>query len=70
MKNGGVFLQDRNTEDALPVAARFKACVCGHSLAGAAVSSPARNMDVCLRLCVLSGRGLCDGPISCAEEAY
>jgi len=61
-----------NIEDALPVAARFKACVYRRSLAGVAVSIPARNMDVCLRwvLCVLSGRGFCDGPINCAEESY
>jgi len=27
-------------------------------------------MDVCVECCVLSGRGLCDGPITRAEESY
>ena len=25
-------------------------------------------MSVCCECCVLSGRGLCDGPITCPEE--
>jgi len=49
MNKGGEFLQDRNIEEALPVAARFKACVCRRTIAGFAVSSPARNMGVYLR---------------------
>ena len=32
----------------IPVAARSKARVCGHSLAGMAGSNPAWDMDVCL----------------------
>jgi hypothetical protein len=56
------------------MAARSKAYVCGRSVAGVAVSNPARGMDVCL-LClyvVLSfvGRGLCDGLITRLEESY
>jgi hypothetical protein len=43
--------------------------VCGCSLAGIAGSNPARGMDVCI-LCVLSGRGLCDGPVTRPEESY
>ena len=35
----------------VPVAARFKVWVCGHSLAGIAGSNPTGYMDVCL-LCV------------------
>ena len=27
-------------------------------------------MSVCFECCVLSGRGLCDGPIPCPEESY
>ena len=27
-------------------------------------------MDVCCECCVLSGRGLCDGPITLQEESY
>ena len=53
------------------MAARSKAWVWGLSLAGIAGSIPAWGMDVCL-LCVLdvlSGRGLCDRPISRPEYA-
>ena len=46
-----------------------KEWVCGRSLAGNLGSNPADGMDICLLgvLCVLSGRGLCDGPISRPE---
>ena len=27
-------------------------------------------MSVCCKCCVLSGRGLCDGAITCTEESY
>jgi hypothetical protein len=39
----------------IPVAARSKAWVCSRSLAGTAVSNPARGMDACLLsvLCVV-----------------
>ena len=46
------------------VAARFKACVCGRSLAGIAGSNTAEAwMSVPCQCYVLSGRGLYDGPI-------
>ena len=53
----------------IPVAERSKAWVCSRSPAGIAGSNPAGGMDVCL-LCVLSGRGLCDGLITRPEESY
>ena len=46
---------------------RSKANVYGRSLAGSVGSNPAGGMDVCLLCCVLSGRGLCDGPITSPE---
>ena len=49
----------------VPVAGRSKARVSGRSLAGIGGSNPAGGMDAC---CVLSGRGLCDGPIPHPEE--
>ena len=51
-----------------PVAARAKAWICGHSLAGIAGSNPVAKMDVCCEYCVLLGRGLCGGPITRPEE--
>ena len=33
-------------------------------------SNPTWGMDVCCECCVLSGRGLCDGLITCPEESY
>jgi hypothetical protein len=48
-----------------PVAARSKAWVWGHSLAGNAGSNPAGTMDVCFECCVLSDGGLCDELITC-----
>jgi hypothetical protein len=32
----------------IPMAARSKSCVCGHSVAGIVGSNPAGGMDVCL----------------------
>jgi hypothetical protein len=52
----------------IPVAARSKGWVCGHSLTGIVGSNPAGSMNVCC--CVLSGRGLCDGLIIRPEESY
>jgi hypothetical protein len=56
------------------VAARSKAWVCGYSLAEIVASNPAREggawMSVSCECCVLSGRGLCDGPIPRPEESY
>ena len=54
------------------MAARTKAWVCERSLAGILGSSPAGGMDVSFscEYCVLLGRGLCDGPITCSEESH
>jgi hypothetical protein len=53
------------------VAARSKAWVCGRSLAGIVGSNPAEGMDVCLlKICVLSGRGLCFGLIISPDMSY
>jgi hypothetical protein len=55
-----------------PVAARSKAWVCGRALAGIVDSNPSAGMDFFLSctVFVLSGRGLCDGPIPRPEESY
>ena len=53
----------------IPVAERSKAWVCSRSPAGIAGSNPAGGLDVRL-LWVLSGRGLCDGPIPRSGESY
>ena len=50
------------------MAARSKAQDCGHSHAGIAGSNTAGDMTVAVN--VLSGRGLCDGPITLPEESY
>jgi len=52
------------------VAAWSKAWVYGQSFAGNAGLNPTRDMDACLlwQLCVLSGRGLCNGPIMRLED--
>jgi hypothetical protein len=52
----------------VPVAARFKAWVCDRSLAGISGSNPAGGMDVSSECCMLSSRGLCDGPITHPER--
>jgi hypothetical protein len=52
------------------VSALSKAWVCGLSLAGIAASNPAGCMGVSCECFLLSGRGLCDGPISRLEESY
>ena len=56
----------------ISVAERSKARVCGLSLTGIAGSNPAGGMNVfeSCECCVLSGRDLCDGPISRPEESY
>ena len=51
------------------VAARSKAWVCGRSPAEIVGSNPTGGMDVCCECCVLSGKGLCDGPITHPEES-
>jgi hypothetical protein len=45
-----------------------KAWVCGHSLIETAGSNPARGMDLSCECCMLSGRGLWDGLITCPES--
>jgi len=54
------------------VAARSKAWVCGRSPTEIMGLNPTAGMDICLLwvLCVLSGRGLCDEPITRPEESY
>jgi hypothetical protein len=55
----------------IPVAARSKAWVYGRLLAGIWGSNPAGAwMSVSFECCMLSGRGLCDGPITRPEESY
>jgi hypothetical protein len=45
--------------------------VCGRSLAGIAGSNPAGGwMSVSCECCLLSGKGLCDGPIPRPEESF
>ena len=55
----------------IPVTERFKARVCGRSLAGTADSNSAGGMDVSLlwMVCVVS-TGLCDGPIPLPKKSY
>ena len=68
----GWVIRLRNFESlSVPVAERSKARVYGRSLAGIAGSNPVVGMDVCLLWvsCVPSGRGLCDGLITCPEES-
>jgi hypothetical protein len=53
------------------VAARSKAWICGCSFAGIGGSNlTGARMSVSCECCVLSGRGLCDGPITYQEESY
>jgi hypothetical protein len=55
----------------IPVAAQSKAQVCGRALAGIVGSNPTGGMIfVSCTVFVLSGRGLCDGPIPRPEESY
>jgi hypothetical protein len=55
----------------IPVAARSKAWVCGRALAGIVGSNPTGEAwFLSCTVFVLSGRGLCDGPIPRPEESY
>ena len=54
----------------IPVAARYKAWVCGRSLAGIAGSNPAEGhgyLSLANLVCCI-GDGFCDGPIPRPEE--
>jgi hypothetical protein len=55
----------------IPMAERSKARLCRYTLAGIAGSNPTGGRG-CLFLvcCVLSGTGLCNGPIPCPDESY
>jgi len=50
----------------IPVATRYKAWVCGLSVAGIADWNSQRGHGY---LSLLSGRGLCDGPTAHPEES-
>jgi len=52
-------------ERPIPVAARSKVWVCGRWLAGIEGLNPAGSVSC--ECCALSGRGLCDGPITRPE---
>lgn len=55
----------------IPVPARSKVWVCGRSFARIEVSNPPGSMGyVSCEYCMVSGRGLCDGPIIRPEESY
>jgi len=54
----------------VPLAARSKAWVCGRLPAEIVGSNPSWGMDVCRECCVWSGRGFCDGLITCLKESY
>jgi hypothetical protein len=52
------------------VSTRSEAQVCGRSPAEIVDSNPAEGMDVCRNCCVMSGRGLCDDPVTRPEKSY
>jgi len=52
------------------VVALSKAWVCGLPLAAIVSLSPAGGMDVSYDSCVLWGRGISVGLITCADESY
>jgi len=52
------------------VAARSRGRVSGRSLAGTSGSNPSDGMNVYCECSVLSGRGLCVGPITRPEKSY
>ena len=59
-----------NFQGPIAVASPSMAWVCGCSLAGIARSNPARAwVSVTCDYCMLSGRGLCNGPIPRPEES-
>jgi hypothetical protein len=62
-----ILLPDFN--EPIPVAERSRAWVCSRSRAGLEGVNPAEGIIWC-ECCVLSGRGLRDGPIPRSEESY
>ena len=54
----------------VPVAVRSETWVCGCLLAGITGSNSTWSADVSCECCVLSRRGLCDGPIPRIVESY
>jgi hypothetical protein len=57
----------------IPLAVWSKVWVCSCSSARiVGLNAPGRMVDVSFscECCVMSGRGLCDGPIPCPEESY
>ena len=56
----------------IPVPARFKAWVCGRSVAGTASSNPAWGMECSLMCvcCALAGGYHCEGPLTRPEKSY
>ena len=62
----------QNLDCMVPVAARSKGSACGRALAEIVGSGTAEGMDICplCVCCILSGRGLCGGPIPRPEESY
>jgi hypothetical protein len=50
------------------MALRFNADFCGRSLVGTADSNPTGSWVSVFERCVLSGRGLCDGPTESSTE--
>ena len=55
----------------MTVLARSKAWICGRSLVEIAVSNSTGGLDsVFCECCVLSARGLCDGPFPIPKESY
>ena len=61
-----LFLPRNFTVAPIPVAARSAAA----RLLGLRVRIPPGAMDVCCERGMLSGRGLCDGPVTGPEESY
>jgi len=55
-----------NTKEPIPEVARSKAA----RLLGLRGSNPVGAMDVCPECSVFSGRGLCDGLITCPDDFY
>jgi hypothetical protein len=63
-------LEEHSAIMPVPVAARSKACFCGHFFAGnVGLNPPGPWMFAPCECCVMSGRGLCVGLITRPEES-